>query len=102
MLEYPTINPINSFNMRAAGLLFGYIELIFWTFFACYVLKDPYAIRFFPIEVKRSLYECSDFFHIFAITMIVTGFLWLYGVYKVGQNQHTNNAITFCGQFWLH
>lgn len=69
--------------MASAGLLIGYIELIFWGFFALFVLKDPYSIDYLPSDVKKLLKEKSDYFHILAIAMVLSGLLWIFGAHKV-------------------
>lgn len=77
------------YNMKSVGLVVGFIELLFWVYFAYSVLQDPDSFDFLPKDVRNTFKQQSDFFHVLAISMILTGLLWVYGACKV-------NRIHFC------
>lgn len=72
--------------MTFAGLAVSYIELIFWAYFVFIVLKDPYSIDYLSPDMRNLLKEQSDYFHLLAIVMVLSGLLWIVGVYKVNIN----------------
>lgn len=69
--------------MKSVGLAVGFVELLFWVSFAYFVLQDPDQYDFLPKDVRNSFKHQSDFFHVLAISMILTGLLWMYGACKV-------------------